>query len=791
MIGDCYQQPGQASGKGCADIEPHGGSPPHVPPTYNDYTTDLSGVVTDIRNAVTYVAGLTPTQTIAGDLTNADTITSPGCGSVNVIYVTGDVESDVNITGCPTDYFVFNVDGQYVGKGQPTLLGGVTGSNILWVFKGRLQNSGGNGIVGTMIFDTADGANNAGDNLDCYDCALLVLNGKLTTVSGVRFRWDPYTVYDYGDAPDSYGTLYSAVNGAARHKYVGDFFVVTNPATGEGTITPCTSGGQEVACLRLGANWDSETDGQPNTAATGDDTHGSPDDEDSVGAASLTLTRGLPATVLVTVNNQFNKTGYLQCWLDLDGNGVFGAGEAQHGAPQGVPASTTNGSYSLSFGTVPASSTSSTYLRCRVSTDAASIANAVTLIPPPAPTPATGDPIFPLEKASYQLNDQWPDGEVEDYAVTIQSAGSIGNYVWLDENSDGYQDAGEPGLPNVTVKLYNATGGLVATTVTDAQGGYLFTDLPPGTYYVDVLDGTGNQGYTLPFPGMTQTPPSNLPGADFGNQNQGTTSIPGGGGLTGYPVTIGGGQPLETLTADFGYNNNPQPCVDDPSDSLLCTNLTATIGDRVWIDADGGGVQDPEEAGIAGVTVQLFGPGPDGVFNPGVDGIYGTSDDDSGAPLATDVTDANGNYLFDGLAAGAYVVQVDASSLPVGYTQTGDPDHFGTSGSVNDNQTTTPVILAPGDVFLNADFGYEPSQYGDIGDYVWLDANADGVQDGSEYGIPRVTVALIRDSNGNGFWDSGEPIIATTVTGAAGNYLFPGLPVTEWHRDRRLPGVGE
>ena len=32
---------------------------------------------------------------------------------------------------------------------------------------------------------------------------------------------------------------------------------------------------------------------------------------------------------------------------------------------------------------------------------------------------------------------------------------------------------------------------------------------------------------------------------------------------------------------------------------------TGAIGDRVWIDADGDGVQDPGEAGLAGVTVQL------------------------------------------------------------------------------------------------------------------------------------------------------------------------------------------
>ena len=42
--------------------------------------------------------------------------------------------------------------------------------------------------------------------------------------------------------------------------------------------------------------------------------------------------------------------------------------------------------------------------------------------------------------------------------------------------------------------------------------------------------------------------------------------------------------------------------------------------------------------------------------------------------------------------------------------------------------------------------------------------------------IAGVTVALIRDLNGNGVWDAGEPIIATTVTDASGNYAFPGLP---------------
>ena len=51
--------------------------------------------------------------------------------------------------------------------------------------------------------------------------------------------------------------------------------------------------------------------------------------------------------------------------------------------------------------------------------------------------------------------------------------------------------------------------------------------------------------------------------------------------------------------------------------------------------------------------------------------------------------------------------------------------------------------------------------------------------DSGEYGIPGVTVALIKDSNNNGVWDTGEPILATTVTNASGVYTFSGLPVTD------------
>jgi len=339
--------------------------------------------------------------------------------------------------------------------------------------------------------------------------------------------------------------------------------------------------------------------------------------------------------------------------------------------------------------------------------------------------------------------------------------GSIGNYVWVDENSDGLQDAGEPGVPNAVVELWEDGDGdgtrdtLLATTVTDSAGGYLFPGLPPGTYFVDVLDGTDGTANTLPA-GLTQTAPSTNPNSDFGNQDH--------SGTNGYMVMLPIG--AEDLTADFGYNYNPDPDVNGNTG-------TAAIGDRVWIDTDGDGFQDPNELGLAGVTVDLLCAGPDGEF--------GTGDD----VASSTVTDATGNYLFDGLTPSACTVTV---TPPAGYTQTGDPDHFGTTG-VNDNTTTNPIILGPGDVFLNADFGYQPpaAQDNSVGDTVWFDLDGDGIEDPGEPGIPGVTVKLALDSDGDGIFEpfgndgvpgggDDEPIVASDTTDASGNYLFDGVP---------------
>ena len=109
------------------------------------------------------------------------------------------------------------------------------------------------------------------------------------------------------------------------------------------------------------------------------------------------------------------------------------------------------------------------------------------------------------------------DGDGTDGNRTVDfgfyAPAAIGNYVWHDENNDGMQDAGEPGLANVVVELLDANGVVLDTTMTDANGGYLFADLAPGDYTVRV-DAT-----TVPA-GIVQTTNPVNPGSDFGNQSQ-------------------------------------------------------------------------------------------------------------------------------------------------------------------------------------------------------------------------------------------------------------------------------
>jgi hypothetical protein len=130
-------------------------------------------------------------------------------------------------------------------------------------------------------------------------------------------------------------------------------------------------------------------------------------------------------------------------------------------------------------------------------------------------------------------------------------------------------------------------------------------------------------------------------------------------------------------------------CVSTPD--IECTGR---IGDFVWYDENGNGLQDDGEPGIEGVTVTLC--------------------DDAGADVATDVTDENGEYLFTGLCAGDYVVKVDETTLPEGLIPC--PCNVGDDDTIDNDCSPAMVTLVSDDAEdLTIDFGYCDEPTGDEG----------------------------------------------------------------------------
>jgi hypothetical protein len=149
----------------------------------------------------------------------------------------------------------------------------------------------------------------------------------------------------------------------------------------------------------------------------------------------------------------------------------------------------------------------------------------------------------------------------------------LGNYVWNDLNQNGIQDGSEVGVSGVTTTLYNAnTNTILAIVTTDAYGFYQFCELNPGDYKV---------GFTLPANYVYTT-------ANNGNDEADSDANPISG-LTGT-YTLASGD--SNMTVDAGIYQ-PQP-------------TTASVGDRVWFDANNNGLQDPGEQGVSGVTVMLY-----------------------------------------------------------------------------------------------------------------------------------------------------------------------------------------
>ena len=187
-------------------------------------------------------------------------------------------------------------------------------------------------------------------------------------------------------------------------------------------------------------------------------------------------------------------------------------------------------------------------------------------------------------------------GEVAvDYNFCENPPAEIIGSVFSDLNGDCFHDPSEDGIDGVRVDLFNDSGDLVATTLTDAQGNYRFTNLPAGNY-------------TL----RETQPPGFLQGGQRAGSNGGDDSMQ---------------DVISQISVGFGERR---------TNYNFCEIEPASVSDLVYVDGNGDCTRHEDDPPLEGVTIELR--------------------DASGTRVAVTTTDANGQYEFDNLVPGQYSI---------------------------------------------------------------------------------------------------------------------------------------
>ena len=239
-----------------------------------------------------------------------------------------------------------------------------------------------------------------------------------------------------------------------------------------------------------------------------------------------------------------------------------------------------------------------------------------------------------------------------------------------------------------------------------------------------------------------------------------------------------------TNTATLGEFDQIDSNPDNNKDSATF-KVGGTISGTIYNDKDATWFNDSPvlDSPFEGVTVRLL----DADGNP--------VKDSSGADITTK-TDADGKYTFTRLPLGSYKVEVVPGEVKVDGTDVNLADYkqtYGYGSSTKRSEAGKGTLVTPTPIALTSaapnatkvDFAFvKPAS---VGNFVWFDANKNGIQDADEVGVAGVTVTLT-DAAGNPVIDlDGNPVKPVT-TDANGKYEFTNLmPNVE----RIVAGPGE
>ncbi len=154
----------------------------------------------------------------------------------------------------------------------------------------------------------------------------------------------------------------------------------------------------------------------------------------------------------------------------------------------------------------------------------------------------------------------------------------IGNRVWQDDNANGIQDPGELPIGGVTVTLHETDGTQLASTTTDANGLYYFSNYQPiGTVIARIS--TGADDARQPIGGAAILDETDL---RLGNNND--TGQPGVVGLRFQNLAVPPGAIITSAYIQFSTDNPSPTNIGDPANFTIdgeavgnATPFTATV----------------------------------------------------------------------------------------------------------------------------------------------------------------------------------------------------------------------
>ena len=197
---------------------------------------------------------------------------------------------------------------------------------------------------------------------------------------------------------------------------------------------------------------------------------------------------------------------------------------------------------------------------------------------------------------------------------TPAQPGALGGRVWEDTDSNSVRDGIDGDayglLADIQVKLLDSNGNMLATTPTAIDGTYLFNNLSAGTY-------------TVQFDLATLPVAVQLAAKNVGSDPTLDSDADPATGLTNA-IALTGGQ--TKFDVDLGLHL-----------------IRSILGDRVWYDNNGNGIQEANEPWVSNVEVEL--------------------QDADGNVIGFRTTGGDGSFRFGYIPSGDYILAFDLATF--------------------------------------------------------------------------------------------------------------------------------